>query len=61
MVTRVYTDLAVFHIVDGRYFLTQIWAQGYDQGRQLPKSKTEVQLAKNHTTEVFVLAANLTH
>ena len=53
------TTRLVFRTVAGRYFLSQIWAQGYDQGRQLPMSKTEVQLAKNHTTEEFVLAANL--
>ena len=55
------TTKLVFHIVDGRYFLSQIWAQGYDQGRQLRMSKTEVQLAKNNRTEEFVLAANLTN
>jgi hypothetical protein len=53
------TTKLVFHRVGGRYFLSQIWAQGYAQGRQLPMSKTEVQLAKNNTTEEFVLAANL--
>jgi len=51
----------VFHVVDGRYFLSQVWAQGYDQGRQLPRSKMEQQLAKNNSTEEFVLAANLTN
>jgi hypothetical protein len=54
------TTKVVFHNVAGRYFLSEIWAQGYAQGRQLPKSKMEVQLAKNNTTEEFVLAANLT-
>ena len=51
----------VFHSLAGRYFLSQIWVQGYDQGRQLRVSKSEIQLAKNGTaSEEFVLAANLT-
>jgi hypothetical protein len=45
--------------VAGRYFLSEIWSQGNDQGRRLPKSKLEVQLAKNNAAEEFVLAANL--
>jgi len=49
----------VFHNVAGRYFLSEIWSQGNDQGRRLPKSKLEVQLAKNNAAEEFVLAANL--
>ena len=49
----------VFHSLGGRYFLSEIWAQGYDQGRQLPKSGMEVQLAKNNSTAVFSLAANV--
>ncbi len=51
----------VFHTMAGRYFLYQIWVQGNDAGRQLPKSKAEVELAKNtDTTGEFVLAARLT-
>jgi hypothetical protein len=51
----------IFHALAGRYFLSQVWMQGYDRGRQLPKSKTEVQLAKNHNPgEEFILAATLT-
>jgi len=54
------TTKLVFHIMGGRYFLSQIWTQGYDQGRQLPKSKSEIELAKNgNQTGEFVLAANL--
>lgn len=55
------TSKLVFHTLGGQYFLSQIWAQGYDQGRQLPRSKAEVEMAKNHTpTGEFVLAAKLT-
>lgn len=51
----------VFHTMGGQYFLSQIWTAGYDQGRQLPKSRSELQMAKNHVkSETFVLAANLT-
>jgi len=51
----------VFHSMAGRYFLYQIWTQGNSSGRQLPKSKAEVELAKNtDTTGEFVLAARLT-
>src|SRR5262249_48250340 len=53
------TTKLLFHTLGGRYFLSEIWAQGYDQGRQLPTSKTEMQLAKNSATTEFVLAANL--
>jgi hypothetical protein len=51
----------VFHTMGGRYYLYQIWRQGFDQGRQLPKSKIELQLAKNgDRSGEFVLAANTT-
>jgi hypothetical protein len=51
----------VFHALAGRYFLSQVWMQGYDRGRELPKSSSEVQLAKNHNpAEEFILAATLT-
>src|SRR5262249_7784564 len=36
----------VFQLMGGQYFLSQIWTAGYDQGRQLPKSRTELQMAK---------------
>jgi hypothetical protein len=56
------TTKLVFHTLAGRYFLSQIWTQGYDQGRQLPRSKTETQLAKNNNPNgEFVLAANVSH
>jgi hypothetical protein len=51
----------VFHTMGGRYYLYQIWRQGFDHGRELPKSKIELQLAKNgDTSGKFVLAANTT-
>jgi hypothetical protein len=48
----------VFHALGGRYFLSQVWAQGYSQGRELPKSGAEIEMAKNQQTAgQFVLAA----
>lgn len=52
----------VFHTMGGRYYLYQVWRQGFDQGRELPKSKTELRLAKNgDASREFILAANTTH
>jgi len=51
----------VFHALGGRYFLSQVWAQGYSQGRELRKSSDEIQMAKNHQAAGdFVLAARST-
>jgi hypothetical protein len=51
----------VFHTLGGRYFLSQIWAQGYSQGRELKKSGAEIEMAKSHQTPAeFVLAARST-
>ena len=51
----------VFHTLGGRYFLSQIWTQGYDQGRQLRQSSTEVEMAKNQQPAgEFILAASST-
>ena len=51
----------VFHTLGGRYFLSQIWAQGYAQGRELRKSSAEIEMAKNQkATGEFVLAARST-
>jgi len=52
----------VFHAIGGRYFLSQVWTQGYSQGRQLGESKAEIELAKNGTaSKDLVLAANRPH
>jgi hypothetical protein len=52
----------VFHAIGGRYFLSQVWTEGYSQGRQLQESKAEIELAKNGTTSKdLVLAANRSH
>jgi hypothetical protein len=45
----------VFHIVAGQYFLSQIWTQGNDRGRELRKSRAEVQLAKNNNASSEIM------
>jgi hypothetical protein len=50
----------VFHTLGGRYFLSEIWVEGNDRGVQLPKSKAEIEMAKNNDEAgEFVLAANV--
>jgi hypothetical protein len=52
----------VFHALAGRYFLSQVWVEGYAQGRQLSVSKSETQLARNgEAPQQLVLAASVTH
>ena len=52
----------VFHAISGRYFLSQVWTEGYSQGRQLRESKAEIELAKNGAaSKDLVLAANRSH
>jgi hypothetical protein len=47
-------------LVGGEYFLHQIWVDGETSGRELPRSKTERQLAQNHEkSESIIVAANL--
>ena len=51
----------VFHTLGGRYFLSQIWAEGYQQGRELSKSRAEIEMANyRETSGEFVLAARST-
>jgi hypothetical protein len=50
----------VFRQMGGEYFLHQIWVDGETRGRELPRSKTERQLAQNHEkSESIIVAANL--
>jgi hypothetical protein len=51
----------VFHRLAGRYFLSQVWVEGNTSGRQVLRSKAEIEMAKNNVKpEDFVLAAVLT-
>jgi hypothetical protein len=50
----------VFERMGGYYFLRQIWVVGYSQGRELPRSRTEVRLAQNREKpESIIVAANI--
>ena len=52
----------VFQRVGNSYFLYQIWTEGNSAGREFPKSKREVQLAKNNSKpELVMVAANISH
>jgi hypothetical protein len=52
----------VFERMGDTYFLRQVWVEGRTDGREFPKSKSELQMAKNHTpTESVTLVAQLTH
>ena len=49
----------VFHRVGERYFLSQIWTEGQEAGRQLPQPRAEMELAKNQKVESVVIAASI--
>jgi hypothetical protein len=52
--------IVVFHHMGSDYFLQQIWVAGDVQGRELPKSKSEIRLAQNHEKpESIIVAANI--
>jgi hypothetical protein len=52
----------VFQRLGNNYFLYQIWTEGSSLGREFPKSKTQVQLAKNDSNpELVIVAANISH
>jgi hypothetical protein len=48
----------VFHRYGNRYFLYQIWVEGENRGRELPRTRLEQELASNsRPTQVAVLAS----
>ena len=52
----------VFQRLGDNYFLYQVWTEGNSLGREFPKSKREVQLAKNNSKpELVIVAANISH
>jgi hypothetical protein len=51
----------VFQRLGNNYFLYQIWTEGNSLGREFPMSKKEVQLAKNDSPELVIVAANISH
>jgi hypothetical protein len=49
----------VFHRYGDRYFLSQIWLAGDNAGRELPKSRQEVEVAQDYTMQNVLLVASL--
>jgi hypothetical protein len=56
------TTTLVFHRVGGSYFLYQVWTAGNSAGRELPLSRTEIQISQNRVKpELVIVAANISH
>jgi hypothetical protein len=49
----------VFHRYGDRYFLAQIWMAGNNSGHELPKSRREIEVARDYTLHEVVLVAAL--
>jgi hypothetical protein len=49
----------VFHRVGQQHFLSQIQAEGYAEGRQLPKSRAEAEVALDQKADNVVIVAKL--
>ena len=49
----------VFHRYGDRYFLSQIWVAGDNAGRELTKSRQEVEVAQDYTMQNVLLVASL--
>jgi hypothetical protein len=49
----------VFHRYGDRYFLAQVWTAGNNAGRELPKTRQEVEVAQDYTPQNVVLVAGL--
>jgi hypothetical protein len=52
-------SVLVFHRVGDQYFLSQIWVAGRTEGRVLPESKIEKQMAKNVNEKDVVIYAQM--
>jgi len=48
----------VFHRYGNRYFLSQIWVEGSDRVRELPKTDLESEIALDYTSQDVVLYAS---
>jgi hypothetical protein len=51
------TTKLVFQKMGGYYFLQQIWVAGNSRGRELPISRTEIQVAQNQEETKSVIVA----
>ena len=49
----------VFRCYGNRYFLSQIWMEGSDRGRQLPRTAAETEVAMDFTPHDVILSASL--
>lgn len=49
----------VFHRYGAQYFLAQIWTQGSGQGKELPTSKRETEVAMDYPAQDVVVVATL--
>lgn len=49
----------VFRVYGDRYFLSQVWTEGSDQGRALPKSDLEYETALDTTSRDVILFASV--
>lgn len=49
----------VFHRYGSQYFLTQIWTEGNDRGRELPTSQREREVAMDYPAQNVVVVATL--
>jgi len=49
----------VFRCYGTRYFLSQIWTEGNDRGRQLPKTAAESEVARDFSPHEVILVASL--
>jgi hypothetical protein len=49
----------VFHRYGDQYFLAQIWEAGDNAGRELTKSRREVEVAQDYTMQNVLLVATL--
>lgn len=49
----------VFNMYGNHFYLSQIWTEGYDQGRELPKSSREIEEARLEGGQHVVVLASL--
>ena len=49
----------VFNMYGNHFYLSQIWTEGYDQGRELPKSSREIEEAQLQEGHHVVVLASL--
>ena len=48
----------VFHRYDNRYFLTQLWVEGQDRGREVPIGRQERELARKSDSKSIAVIAS---